>query len=62
MNCIVPVNVKIHNAPLKFYKYTVVRRAEDGTLWYYGTYIEKDRAEKAMTDIDNGILLEVITE
>lgn len=57
----VKVFVTINNVPdqASLYRYTVVRRAEDGQLWYYGTYREKWRAENAVSELSNGILVEV---
>lgn len=52
--------VNILNAPERLNRYTVLRRAEDGKLWYYGTYKDKDRAEMAQAEIGNGILIEVM--
>ena len=51
--------IEIKNAPEKLHRYTVVRRAEDGKLWYYCTYSDKNRAEMACAEIGNGILIEV---
>ena len=56
---IVKANVNILNEPEKLHRFTVVRRAEDGKLWYYGTYKDRDRAEMAPAEISNGILIEV---
>lgn len=52
--------VNINNAPSKLYQYTVVRRSDDGKLWYYGTYEDRDRAKKARAEIGNAILVEVM--
>ncbi len=29
-------------------------------LWYYGFYVEKDRADRAAVEIGNGVVLEVL--
>lgn len=49
----------IQNAPTRLDKYTVVRRGEDGQLWYWGTYDDKNRAEMAAAELGNGLLVEV---
>lgn len=51
--------IEINNAPSFFERYTVVRRDEEGRLWYYGTFADKTRAETALKDINNGIMVEV---
>ena len=52
---------EIHNSPDKRmdHGFMVVRRAEDGKLWYYGTYSVRDFAEEVANEIGNGIVLEV---
>lgn len=37
----------------------LVCRVVDGELWYYGLYDLKDRADKAVAEIGNGIVVEV---
>lgn len=51
--------IEINNAPSFFERYTVVRRSEDGSLWYYGTFDDKTRAHTAQKEINNGIMVEV---
>ena len=55
----VKASIEIVNAPEKLHRYTVVRRADDGKLWYYGTYSDKNRAEQACAELGNGVLIEV---
>ena len=52
---------EIHNMPedRDRHGFMVVRRSEDGSLWYYGTYPVKERAEEGAVEIGNGIVLEV---
>jgi len=52
--------IEINNAPEKLCRYTVVRRSEDGQLWYWGTYDDKNRAEMAAAEIGNGILIKMM--
>ncbi len=51
--------------PLK-HRYLVARQfitADQGaSLWYYGTFEEKKRAERAAVELGNGIVLEVNIE
>ena len=35
----------------------MVVRVYEGELWYYGIWYNRDYAERAMSEIDNGILL-----
>ena len=52
--------VQINNAPSKLYKYTIVRRSDDGKLWYWGTYDDRDRAKMAQAELGDAILVEVM--
>lgn len=55
------VEIKINNLPDKIVcKYVVVRRCdEDGvSLWYYGQYNKKEKAEEVALEIGNGFVVE----
>jgi hypothetical protein len=61
LNGKVLAKVEINNAPLgKMERYTVCRRADDGSLWYFGTYDELERANVAVAELNNAVLLEVV--
>ena len=59
-------NAEIRNAPAKPMPvgyYLVARQditAGKPTLWYYGCYADKERAEQAAVEIRNGLVLEVV--
>lgn len=43
--------------------YMVVRRGEhDASLWYYGFYQDKKRAQEIAVEVGNGIVLEISEE
>ena len=53
--------IKINNMPEEIrYKYIVVRRIEDATLWYWGTYDDENSATAAAVAIGNGFVVEAI--
>ena len=66
----IAVTASINNCPDNFgkdyrmdykRKYLVVRRDEhDASLWYYGTYDNKERAQEVALEIRNGIVLRVM--
>ena len=58
----VKVYVRIFNIPSKVDRYVVVRRDEDGALWFYGSYVEERKAKQCMRELDNAILLDVVQE
>lgn len=47
---------EVNNLPDEIEKY-VVARVCDGELWFWGTWDDKDEAERAVNDVENGILL-----
>ena len=50
--------VKVNNVPKGTLEYVVARYDEDSQqLWFWGTWDDKDEAEKAVNDVENGILL-----
>lgn len=56
-------NIIINNAPEQFSRYIVVRFVkEDHSIWFYGTYEDKDRAEEAIKEINNAFMIEDISE
>ena len=54
------VELKINNASKIIYPYIVARRAEDGSVWYWGQYKSKTEAEQWAVRIGNGFVVEVI--
>lgn len=59
INVIADIN-NIINQPTA-YGYLVVRRDDTtAALWYYGFYEDKERAERAAVEINNGLVLEVV--
>lgn len=52
------LQAKVNNLPNEIDKY-VVARIDDFTreMWFWGTYNDKSRAEKAVRDVD-GVILE----
>lgn len=53
--------VEINNIPEKHSKY-VVCRLLDGQLWFYTSWSDKDKAEAAAAEFENGIVVEVTDE
>ena len=54
------ITVNINNAPEEIYHpYVVVRRDDDGKLWYYGAYESNEYAEEVAVRIKNGIVVVV---
>ena len=54
--------VKVNNVPedrAMKHGFMVVRRSEDGSLWFYGIYPLDFRAEEVAKEIGNGLVLEV---
>jgi hypothetical protein len=47
---------EVNNLPDEIDKY-VVAKVCDGELWFWGTWDDKDEAEKAVNDVENGIVL-----
>ncbi|MCR4674061.1 MAG: hypothetical protein K5675_03545 [Lachnospiraceae bacterium] len=47
--------VKIKNAPVNLKMFTVCR-VDKQELWYWGTYEDKERAQKAAEEIDGVIV------
>lgn len=47
---------EVNNLPDEIDKY-VVAKVCDGEMWFWGTYDDKSRAEKAVRDVD-GVILE----
>ena len=47
---------EVNNLPDDIEKY-VVAKVFDGEMWFWGTYDDKNRAEKAVHDVD-GVILE----
>ena len=60
MNGKVRADVKINNLPNYELKKFIVVRVVDNELWFYGTYNleDLDRAEKALEELDNALLIE----
>ena len=57
--------IKINNLPNRIVcRYMVVRRCdEDGvSLWYYGQYNKKEKAEEVALEIRNGFVVEAVNE
>lgn len=50
------LQAEVNNLPDDIEKY-VVARVCDGELWFWGTWDDKDKAEKVVNDVENGILL-----
>jgi hypothetical protein len=50
------LQAEVNNLPDDIEKY-VVAKVCDGELWFWGTWDDKDEAEKAVNDVENGILL-----
>jgi len=55
---------KIKNTPKVVKSGWVVARRDDFTaeLWYYGTYDTEERAYEVAQELDNGVVLESVTE
>lgn len=54
------VTININNAPKEIYHpYVVVRRDDNGKLWYYRAYESNERAEEVAVEIRNGIVVVV---
>ena len=52
------VEIKINNMPEEIrHKYIVARRAEDGSVWYWGQYKDKADADKWAVEIGNGFVV-----
>ena len=50
--------VKVNNVPKETLEYVVARYDEDSQqLWFWGTWDDKNEAEKVVNDVENGILL-----
>ena len=54
------VELKINNASKIVYPYIVARRAEDGSVWYWGQYKDRAEADKWAVEIRNGFVVEAI--
>lgn len=54
------VELKINNTSKIVYPYVVARRAEDGSVWYYGQYKALKQANAVAVEIGNGFVVEVI--
>lgn len=54
------VELNIRNTSKIVYPYIVVRRTEDGLLWYWGQYKDKEEADKWAVEIGNGFVVEAI--
>ena len=52
------VSIKIYNLPDSEMQRWVVVRLVSGKLWFYGTYDDRERAEKAAGDFENGLVIE----
>jgi len=52
------MTIQVNNAPEIKAPYVVVRRGNDGSLWYYGQYKDKDLAAQIAVDIGNGFVAE----
>ena len=54
------VNITINNLPEEITReYVVVRRDDDGSLWYWGQYDDYAEASYAAVAIGNGFVVEV---
>ena len=57
------ITVNINNAPEEIHHpYVVVRRDDNGKLWYYGAYESSEYAEEVAIKIRNGIVVVVEVE
>lgn len=57
------VIIEIKNTPMTFKgRFVVARRAEDATLWYYGSYDTVERAVEVAEELGNGFVVEVNEE
>lgn len=55
--------IKINNMPEEIrYKYIVVRRIEDASLWYWGAYDDENSATAAAVAIGNGFVVEALDD
>lgn len=50
--------ISVKNTPAIDKPYVVVRRAEDGSLWYFGQYDDKNKAAQVAVEIGNGFVAE----
>lgn len=55
------VKVEINNVSEGYGERFIVARAVNTELWYYGRYLDYERAEEVAKEID-GIVLEVVPE
>lgn len=52
--------VKVNNLPSEHERY-VVARLNDGELWFWGSWADKETAEKAANQFENGRVIEDVT-
>ena len=52
------MTIHVNNTPAINKPYVVVRRAEDGKLWYFGQYDDKNKADQVAVEIGNGFVAE----
>lgn len=54
------VELNIKNTSKIVYPYIVARRAEDGSVWCWGQYRDREEADKWAVEIGNGFVVEAI--
>lgn len=51
------MNVKVNNLPATTCRYIVARYIDHG-LWYYGSWDEREDAERVALELENGLVVE----